>query len=148
MAMSLSGHASDMFGSGTTKVPTSVSGGTGTVANLQADDDVNLDSVSQLVQGDMALAAAVMKAVNSSLYGLKGRVQTVHQAITYLGTREVVGIAYEMGLRAAFGPAAELEPLWQRAARRGYNPAAGKHMRIKAAKFVKFKAGKDLSTVA
>ena len=35
----------------------------------------------------MALAAAVMKAVNSSLYGLRGRVRTVHQALTYLGMR-------------------------------------------------------------
>ncbi len=86
---------------------------------LLADDEVNLDAVSALIEGDMALAAAVLKAVNSSLYGLKGRVQTVHQAITYLGTREVVGIAYEMGLRAAFGPAAELEEMWQRAAIRG-----------------------------
>ncbi len=86
---------------------------------LLADDDVNLDAVSALIEGDMALAAAVLKAVNSSLYGLKGRVQTVHQAITYLGTREVVGIAYEMGLRAAFGPAAELDTMWQRAAVRG-----------------------------
>ncbi len=86
---------------------------------LLADEDVNLDAVARLIEGDMALAAAVLKAVNSSLYGLRGRVQTVQQAITYLGTREVVGIAYEMGLRAAFGPADELEPLWQRAALRG-----------------------------
>lgn len=86
---------------------------------LLADEDVNLDAVARLIEGDMALAAAVLKAVNSSLYGLRGRVQTVQQAITYLGTREVVGIAYEMGLRAAFGPADELDPLWQRAALRG-----------------------------
>jgi len=67
----------------------------------------------------MALAAAVLKAVNSSLYGLKGRVQSVQQAITYLGMREVAAITFEMGLRAAFPPAPELEPLWQRAALRG-----------------------------
>jgi HD-like signal output (HDOD) protein len=60
-----------------------------------------------------------MKAVNSSLYGLKGRVQSVQQAVTYLGLREVVAITYEMGLRAAFPPAPELDPLWQRAAQRG-----------------------------
>ena len=60
-----------------------------------------------------------MKAVNSSLYGLKGRVQSVHQAISYLGMREVAAITFEMGLRAAFPPAPELDPVWQRAARRG-----------------------------
>ena len=86
---------------------------------LLAEDEVNQQAVAALVESDMALAAAVMKAVNSSLYGLTGRVQSVQQAITYLGTREVAGITFEMGLRAAFPPAPELEPIWQRAAHRG-----------------------------
>jgi HD-like signal output (HDOD) protein len=86
---------------------------------LLADDDIDLPAVASLIETDMALAAAVMKAVNSSLYGLKGRVQSVQQAITYLGMREVAAITFEMGLRAAFPPAAELEPLWGRAATRG-----------------------------
>ncbi|MBB5205262.1 HD-like signal output (HDOD) protein [Inhella inkyongensis] len=86
---------------------------------LMAEDEIDLLAVSALVEGDMALAAAVLKAVNSSLYGLRGRVQTVHQALTYLGMREVSAIAFEMSLRAAFPSAAELEPVWERAAKRG-----------------------------
>ncbi len=86
---------------------------------LLAEDNINLQAASTLVESDMALAASVMKAVNSSLYGLKGRVQSVHQAITYLGMREVAAITFEMGLRAAFPPSPELEPIWQRAAWRG-----------------------------
>ena len=86
---------------------------------LLAEDEVNQQAVATLVEADMALASAVMRAVNSSLYGLAGRVQSVQQAITYLGTREVAGITFEMGLRAAFPPAPELEPIWQRAAHRG-----------------------------
>jgi HD-like signal output (HDOD) protein len=86
---------------------------------LMADDNINLQAASSLVESDMALAAAVMKAVNSSLYGLKGRVQSVQQAITFLGLREIAAITFEMGLRAAFPPAEALEPLWQRASQRG-----------------------------
>lgn len=86
---------------------------------LLAEEEVNLQSVSALVSGDMALASAVLKAVNSSLYGLSGRVQSVQQAITYLGTREVAAVTFEMGLRAVFPPAPELDPLWERAAVRG-----------------------------
>jgi HD-like signal output (HDOD) protein len=89
------------------------------VSLLLAEENVNLDALGHLIEQDMSLSAAMLKAVNSSLYGLKGRVQSAQQAITYLGTREVVGIAYEIGLRAAFGAAAELEPLWQRSAWRG-----------------------------
>jgi len=86
---------------------------------LLADDEVNLQAVSALISADMALAAAVLKAVNSSLYGLRGRVQSVHQAITHLGTREVASVTFEMGLRAVFPAAPELEPLWERASVRG-----------------------------
>ncbi|HET9645536.1 MAG TPA: HDOD domain-containing protein [Burkholderiaceae bacterium] len=86
---------------------------------LLAEEEVNLQAAASLIETDMALAAAVLKAVNSSLYGLKGRVQSVQQALTYLGMREVTAITFEMGLRAAFPPAAELEPVWERASRRG-----------------------------
>jgi HD-like signal output (HDOD) protein len=86
---------------------------------LMADEDVNLQAVAALIETDMALAAAVLKAVNSSLYGLKGRVDSVQQALTYLGMREVAGITYEMGLRAAFRSSPELQPIWTRAGIRG-----------------------------
>lgn len=86
---------------------------------LLAEEEVNLQSLSQLIESDMALAAAVLKAVNSSLYGVSGRVQSVQQAITYLGTREVSAVMFEIGLRAVFPPTPELLPIWQRAAVRG-----------------------------
>ena len=86
---------------------------------LLSEDEVNLQAVSNLIESDMALASAVLRAVNSSLYGLSGRVQSVQQAITYLGTREVAAVTFEMGLRAVFPPAAELEALWERASVRG-----------------------------
>src|SRR5436190_9681949 len=86
---------------------------------LLADDEVNLQALSGLIESDMALASAVLKAVNSSLYGLSGRVQSVQQAITYLGTREVAAVTFEMGLRAVFPPTPELDPVWERAGVRG-----------------------------
>lgn len=86
---------------------------------LLADDEINLQALGNLIESDMALASAVLKAVNSSLYGLSGRVQSVHQAITYLGTREVAAVTFEMGLKAVFPAAPELEPLWERASVRG-----------------------------
>jgi HD-like signal output (HDOD) protein len=86
---------------------------------LLADDEVNLQAVSSLIATDMALASAVLKAVNSSLYGLNGRVQSVQQAITYLGTREVASVTFELGLRAVFPAAPELDAVWERASVRG-----------------------------
>ena len=86
---------------------------------LLDDDNVNLQALGALISADMALASAVLKAVNSSLYGLRGRVQTVQQACQHLGTREIASVTFAMGLRAVFPPAPELAPLWERASVRG-----------------------------
>ncbi len=86
---------------------------------LLADDNCDVREVGEMVESDMALASVVLKAVNSSLYGLVGRVQTVRQAVTYLGTREVAAVSYEMGLRAVFPSSPDLDGLWDRAALRG-----------------------------
>ncbi len=82
---------------------------------MMSDENVNLHAVGALIAGDMALASAVLKTVNSALYGLAGRVRTVQQAVTYLGTREISSVTFAMGLRAVFPHAPELEPLWERA---------------------------------
>lgn len=86
---------------------------------LMAEEDSNLGDLAALIESDMGLASAVLSAVNSSMYGVAGRVQSVQQALTYLGMREVAAITLEMGLRAVFPAASELEPIWQRAALRG-----------------------------
>lgn len=90
---------------------------------LLAEEDLALPAVSALIESDMALASAVLKAVNTSAYAVRGGVQSVQQAVSYLGVREVAAITFEMGMRAAFPPAPELEPIWDRAARRGRSMA-------------------------
>jgi len=89
------------------------------LAALLRQDDINLNDISAVIDADMSFAAAVMKAVNSPLYGLKGRVQSVQQAVTYLGVREISAIAYETGLQAAFPSVPELVAVWERARMRG-----------------------------
>lgn len=78
----------------------------------------DMQSLGRLIESDMALASAVLKTVNSSLFGLSGRVQTVREAITYLGVREVCGLTLQHGLRAAFPAAPELDVIWERAGQR------------------------------
>ncbi|HEX7638083.1 MAG TPA: HDOD domain-containing protein [Burkholderiaceae bacterium] len=89
------------------------------LAGLLQEEDVNLNAVGALIDSDMSFAAAVMKAVNSPLYGLRGRVQSVQQGVTYLGVREISAIAYESGLQGAFPRVPELLKVWERASLRG-----------------------------
>ena len=89
------------------------------LSTLLSSNEVNMADMARLIETDMALAAAVMKTVSSPLYGLRGRAQTVQQAITFLGTREIAATVYNVSLQAAFPAAEELRPLWERAAVRG-----------------------------
>lgn len=85
---------------------------------LLAQPACDLEDVGELIQSDMSLAAALLKTVNSALFNLSGRIQTVREAVTYLGFQEVGAITLQHGLSAAFPAAPELDRLWQRAAAR------------------------------
>jgi HD-like signal output (HDOD) protein len=86
---------------------------------LMADEDANSAAIAALIEGDMALASAVVRTVNSALFGLVRRVESVPEAVRYLGTREVSALTFEISLRGAFPPSAMLDALWDRASRRG-----------------------------
>ncbi|MGM9490903.1 HDOD domain-containing protein [Ideonella sp. YS5] len=89
------------------------------LSGLMNKPDVNLVEVSNLIETDLSLAAAVMQAVNAPIYGLKGRVPSVQQAVTFLGLREISAIVCETALRAAFPQVPELLAVWERARLRG-----------------------------
>lgn len=86
---------------------------------LMHDETSNLRIISQLIETDMALASAVVRTVNSAYFGLQRRVETVPEAVRYLGTREVSALTFEIGLRGAFPPSPMLSALWDRAGKRG-----------------------------
>jgi HD-like signal output (HDOD) protein len=81
-------------------------------------EDLNTSALGDLVATDMALAAALMQAVKSARLGLRTPPRSVHEAVNYLGLKEVSAITYEVAMRAAFPAAPELDAVWQRASRR------------------------------
>lgn len=86
---------------------------------LMADENCAIDPLATLIETDMALASAVVRTVNSALFGLLKRVETVHEAVRYLGMSQVAGLTYEIGLRGAFPPSPSLQSIWDRAGVRG-----------------------------
>lgn len=86
---------------------------------LMADENASIDQMSELIETDMALSAAVVRTVNSALFGLLKRVESVHDGIRYLGMAQVAGLTYEIGLRGAFPPSPLLQNIWDRAGVRG-----------------------------
>lgn len=86
---------------------------------LMAEENNSIDELAALIETDMALSSAVVRTVNSALFGLLKRVETVHEGIRYLGMSQVAGLTYEIGLRGAFPPNPLLQLIWDRAGVRG-----------------------------
>ena len=86
---------------------------------LDEASPASVAAMAVLIESDMALAAGLVQTVNSAMFGLLRRVETVGEALRYLGTREVVAIAYQTALRAAFPATPAMEGLWRDAGRAG-----------------------------
>jgi HD-like signal output (HDOD) protein len=79
----------------------------------------DFERVSELINADVGLGAAVIKTANSPYIGLGRRVASVQQAIYYLGFAEVFVIITGLLLRRAF-PSTDpnMEQTWEASARR------------------------------
>jgi len=89
------------------------------ISALLAEPGSSLDDICDLIETDMALASALLRAVNSAYFGLPESVHTVRHAATYLGLREVAAVTLQLGLQAAFPASPVLDAIWYRAAQRG-----------------------------
>lgn len=87
------------------------------LALLLDDEATPWPRVAAQVEQDMALAAAVLRSVNSGEHGAP--VVTVVEAVQRLGLREVALHTFALALAGAFPPTPALEALWGRATRRG-----------------------------
>ena len=59
------------------------------VLHLARDADVPMSSLAKVIETDPALAARVLKVVNSSFFALPRRIGSIQQALTMLGLRAV-----------------------------------------------------------
>lgn len=64
--------------------------------------DGSLSEVSEVIAVDPALAARLLKVVNSALYGYGGKVDSLHRAVTLLGLQQVHDMVLAMSLGSVF----------------------------------------------
>ncbi len=73
-----------------------------TLVDLQdemAKEDPDFGRIGRLVSTDVAMTVALLKVVNSPLYGLSRRCETVDQAIAMLGLKQVASVVTGLVLR-------------------------------------------------
>lgn len=66
------------------------------------DDVSDARAIAQMVENDPAIAAKILKAANSALYGGRGKVETTASAIVRLGTRTTTQLMMGFALNEVF----------------------------------------------
>jgi HD-like signal output (HDOD) protein len=66
------------------------------------DPDVNLGQMSEIIGHDPALSLGMLKVANSAILGRKVKAETVNQAVTRIGLRQIKSIATAMALKQVF----------------------------------------------
>lgn len=66
------------------------------------DPEVNLNRMSDVISQDPALSMGMLKVANSAILGRSVKVETVHQAVTRIGLRQIKSIATAMALEQVF----------------------------------------------
>jgi HD-like signal output (HDOD) protein len=98
------------------------------------DPDTSANDIAEIVSVDPALAARVLRAVNSAYFGLRGRVDTISKAITMIGTSELHSLVLATSAALAFRNISckliDMESFWQHSVRaalaaRGFAEAGG-----------------------
>ena len=73
------------------------------VLELTSDPDVRMDELAKTIQADQALAAKILRTVNSSFYGLRKRCTSIDKALVLLGLGPVKSLVLGFSLVTAVG---------------------------------------------
>jgi len=88
---------------------------------LLSEPDVTTAEIAEVVSLDPALAARVLRAVNSAYFGLRSRVDTISKAITMIGTSELQSLVLATSAAQAFKNISckliDMESFWQHSVR-------------------------------
>jgi diguanylate cyclase (GGDEF)-like protein len=89
------------------------------VVELTGNDSVNVKQLAEAIQNDQALAAKILRTVNSSLYAIRTRCSSISQAIVMLGMSAVKSLALGFTLVSAIRDSKtaglDMDEHWRRA---------------------------------
>lgn len=82
------------------------------VATESNKPDPDLRQLAISINGDVGIAASLLKIVNSPFYGLASKAQTIQQAVNQLGLEATVNAVASIALQRALPPPPQLERFW------------------------------------
>jgi len=87
------------------------------VQRICADDEPDLMKLAELIAGDIGLSAAILKTINSPVYGMNRVVSDINQAVMLLGISSVSTLIAGILIQQSFNGEAAIrfERLWDNA---------------------------------
>ncbi len=73
------------------------------VMEVANDPDSGARELKEVMEGDAALSARVLKCVNSSAYATRTKITNLQQAIAYLGSQQIRNLAMTASVSQVFG---------------------------------------------
>lgn len=67
-----------------------------------SNPDTNIDKVAEIIEHDQSSVLKLLKLANSSVFGFRSRITSVHQAILYLGFEEVKNLLLTLKIITIF----------------------------------------------
>ncbi len=86
------------------------------VMDEKSRDEPDLALIGEIISRDVGVSAALLKAVNSPLFGLPRKVHSVAQAVNLLGLSRVATLVNSLALRTSLN-AQGIERFWDQSAR-------------------------------
>lgn len=84
-------------------------------------DDPDVGAIARLVVADVALSVAVLRVVNSPLYGLARKVESIAQAVSILGLKRLAVLVTNVLVRQALScKGLDLDEFWERSNKRAF----------------------------
>lgn len=80
-----------------------------TISEAMDNPNTSTDSLAKIIATDQASSFKILKIVNSPFYGFRGKIETISQAILYLGFNEVRNIVFALSVINAFSKSVNLK---------------------------------------
>lgn len=87
-----------------------------TVMDEKSKEEPDLMVIADAISRDVGVAAALLKTVNSPLFGLRNPVQSIQQAVSLLGLRQVSTLVNSLALKTTLNTQG-IERFWDQSAR-------------------------------
>lgn len=69
-----------------------------TLTEAIANPRATSNDIAQIISSDQAASTKVLRAANSAMFGLRGRIETISQAIMHLGFNEIRNLIFAMSV--------------------------------------------------